>query len=59
MPFRACTTASTPYLPGAVFGRVIKGFDRHGAAEALVDSVVFGIPMVIEGGVLGDILPGI
>ncbi|MBP1986502.1 DUF2391 domain-containing protein [Halolamina salifodinae] len=37
---------------GAVFGRVIKGFDRHDAAEALVGSVVFGIPMVIEGGTL-------
>ncbi|GAB7093203.1 hypothetical protein JCM30237_03550 [Halolamina litorea] len=35
-----------------VFGRVIKGFDRHDAAEALVGSVVFGIPMVIEGGTL-------
>jgi len=35
-----------------VFGRVIKGFDHHDAAEALVGSVVFGIPMVIEGGTL-------
>lgn len=35
-----------------VFGKVIKGFDRHDAAEALVGSVVFGIPMVIEGGTL-------
>jgi uncharacterized membrane protein len=34
------------------FGRVIRGFDRHDAAEALVGSVVFGIPMVIEGGTL-------
>ena len=34
------------------FGQVIKGFDRHDAAEALVGSVVFGIPMVIEGGTL-------
>jgi uncharacterized membrane protein len=38
--------------PDPVFGRVIKGFDRHDAAEALVGSVVFGIPMVIEGGTL-------
>lgn len=37
--------------PGA-FGRVIKGFDRHDAAEALVGSVVFGIPMLVEGGTL-------
>ena len=35
-----------------VFGRVIRGFDRHDAAEALVGSVVFGIPMAIEGGTL-------
>lgn len=31
------------------FGRVIRGFDRHDATEGLVGSVVFGIPMVIEG----------
>jgi uncharacterized membrane protein len=34
------------------FGNVIRGFDRRDAAEALVGSVVFGIPMVIEGGTL-------
>jgi uncharacterized membrane protein len=34
------------------FGRVIRGFDRHDAAEALVGSVVFGIPMLVEGGTL-------
>ena len=34
------------------FGRVIRGFDRRDATEALVGSVVFGIPMVIEGGTL-------
>ncbi len=38
--------------PEPVFGRVIRGFDRHDAAEALVGSVVFGIPMAIEGGTL-------
>ncbi|WP_232820558.1 DUF2391 domain-containing protein [Halorussus litoreus] len=37
--------------PGA-FGRVIRGFDRHDAAEALVGSVVFGVPMLVEGGTL-------
>lgn len=37
--------------PG-VFGRVIKGFDRADAAEALVGSVIFGIPMIIESGTL-------
>jgi len=34
------------------FGRVIRGFDRHDAAEALVGSVVFGIPMLVEGGTI-------
>ncbi|WP_435178088.1 DUF2391 domain-containing protein [Halorussus sp. AFM4] len=37
--------------PGA-FGRVIRGFDRHDAAEALVGSVVVGVPMLVEGGTL-------
>ncbi|WP_134672213.1 DUF2391 domain-containing protein [Halorussus marinus] len=36
----------------SAFGRVIRGFDRHDAAEALVGSVVFGIPMLVEGGTL-------
>lgn len=36
----------------SVFGRVIRGFDRADAAEAFVGSLVFGIPMVIEGGTL-------
>jgi len=35
--------------PGA-FGRVIVGFDRGDAAEALLGSVVFGLPMLVEGG---------
>jgi len=34
------------------FGRVIRGFDLADAAEAFVGSVVFGIPMIIEGGTL-------
>ncbi|MFC6989784.1 DUF2391 domain-containing protein [Haloplanus sp. GCM10025708] len=33
-----------------VFGRVIVGFDRGDVAEALLGSVVFGIPMLVEGG---------
>jgi len=37
---------------GGRFGRVISGFDRADLAEALVGSVVFGIPMLIEGGTL-------
>ena len=36
----------------AVFGRVIRGFDRADVAEALLGSLVFGIPMIIEGGTL-------
>jgi len=32
------------------FGRVISGFDRADAAEALLGSVLFGIPMFVEGG---------
>lgn len=34
------------------FGNVIRGFDRHDAAEAFVGSVIFGIPMLVEGGTL-------
>ena len=36
----------------AVFGRLVVGFDRADAAEALLGSVLFGIPMVVEGGTL-------
>lgn len=36
----------------AVFGRVIRGFDRADVAEAFVGSVVFGLPMLIEEGTL-------
>ena len=32
------------------FGRVITGFDRADASEALLGSVLFGIPMFVEGG---------
>ncbi len=33
-----------------VFGRIIWGFDRADAAEALLGSLLFGIPMAVEGG---------
>ena len=36
----------------SAFGRVIRGFDRHDAAEALVGSVLIGVPMLAEGGTL-------
>ncbi|WP_435067798.1 DUF2391 domain-containing protein [Haloplanus sp. C73] len=32
------------------FGRVIRGFDRGDLAEALLGSLLFGIPMAVEGG---------
>ncbi|MBP2250678.1 putative membrane protein [Halarchaeum solikamskense] len=35
---------------GGTFGRVIRGFDRADAAEAALGSVLFAIPMVVEGG---------
>lgn len=35
---------------GRVFGRVIRGFDRADAAEALLGSVLLGLPMLVEGG---------
>lgn len=34
----------------AAFGRVIWGFDRADAAEALLGAFLFGIPMAVEGG---------
>jgi uncharacterized membrane protein len=37
---------------GGVFGRVIHGYDRGDLAEALLGSVLFGIPMLVEGGTL-------
>lgn len=33
------------------FGRVIAGVDRGDAADALLGSVVFGLPMLVEGGI--------
>jgi len=34
----------------AAFGRVIWGFDRADAAEALLGAFLFGVPMAVEGG---------
>ncbi|WP_435145052.1 DUF2391 domain-containing protein [Halobaculum sp. P14] len=45
---RTARDMSTP----SVFGKVIHGFDRGDLAEALLGSVVFGIPMLVEGGTL-------
>ena len=33
-----------------LFGQVVVGFDRGDVAEAILGSVVFGIPMFVEGG---------
>lgn len=35
---------------GGTFGQVIYGFDRHDVAEAFLGSLIFGIPMAVEGG---------
>ncbi len=32
------------------FGRIVRGFDRGDLAEALLGSILFGIPMAVEGG---------
>lgn len=34
----------------STFGQVIYGFDRHDTAEAALGSLLFGIPMAVEGG---------
>ncbi|QLH83930.1 DUF2391 family protein [Halosimplex pelagicum] len=43
-----------------VFGRVVFGFDRSDAAEALLGSLLFGIPMFVEGGTteVGEFIAG-
>jgi uncharacterized membrane protein len=48
---RTMRIARRASMPGT-FGRVVRGFDRHDVAEAVVGSVVFGIPMLVEGGTL-------
>lgn len=35
---------------GGTFGQIIYGFDRHDVAEAVLGSLLFGIPMAVEGG---------
>jgi uncharacterized membrane protein len=37
---------------GGVFGRIIYGYDREDLAEAVLGSLLFGIPMAVEGGTL-------
>ena len=45
----AMRTASKLSRP-TVFGRVVRGIDRGDIAEALLGSVIFGVPMLVEGG---------
>jgi len=42
--------ASEATQSDAAFGRVIWGFDRADASEALLGALLFGIPMAVEGG---------
>jgi len=53
----AIETAESVEEP-AVFGRTVVGFDSGDAAESLLGALVFGIPMLVEGGTLevGDFL---
>jgi uncharacterized membrane protein len=46
----AMRTASEVDEEGAVFGRVVWGFDRADLSEALLGALLFGIPMAVEGG---------
>ena len=39
-------------VSSGVFGQVIRGFTRRDKGEAFVGSVVFGLPMLVEDGVL-------
>ena len=43
---RMAVDVSTP----DVFGRVIRGYDRADIAESVLGSLLFGIPMFVEGG---------
>ncbi|WP_246983188.1 DUF2391 family protein [Halorientalis marina] len=47
----AIETAQSVEEP-AVFGRTVVGFDSGDAAESLLGALVFGIPMLVEGGTL-------
>lgn len=43
-------TAMEASSNAGAFGRVIHGFDRADLSEALLGSILFGIPMAVEGG---------
>jgi uncharacterized membrane protein len=44
--------ASDMQTDEATFGRVVYGFDENDLAEATLGSLLFGIPMAVEGGTL-------
>lgn len=46
----AMELASEANRSDAAFGRIIWGFDRADASEALLGALLFGIPMAVEGG---------
>ncbi|QSG06691.1 DUF2391 family protein [Halapricum desulfuricans] len=46
----AMAVASEASRSDTAFGRVIWGFDRADATEALLGALLFGIPMAVEGG---------
>lgn len=43
---------ATAVATRGAFGRVIRGYDRADVAEAVLGAVLFGIPMLVEGGTL-------
>lgn len=51
---------ATDMQPEGTFGRVIYGFDANDLAEAFLGSLLFGIPMAVEGGTneAGEFLAG-
>ncbi len=51
---------ATDMQPDGTFGRVIYGFDANDLAEAALGSLLFGIPMAVEGGTneAGEFLAG-
>lgn len=46
----AAVTEMVTKIQSPAFGRVIRGYDRADAAEAFLGSLIFGIPMMVEGG---------
>jgi uncharacterized membrane protein len=55
---RAAMRAARDVERPSVFGRTMSGFDRNDTAQAVLGSVLFGLPMLVEGGTqeVGDFL---